>query len=64
MSNDGLNDRDFKLEILKLTTANASLAGIRNPVELAKQHLDWCLEPLDKPEPPQRAAKAPRAKRT
>jgi hypothetical protein len=44
-----MSDRDFKLQVLTVTLQNASVAGIRDPLEAAQQNLEWCLAPIDKP---------------
>lgn len=52
-----MDDREFKLRVLEVILPHASMAQIRNPTEYAQQCVDWCLEPLDKPDGPK--AKAP-----
>ena len=42
-------DREFRLEVLRLTMEAATHAVIQNPLEQAEKNLQWCLQPLDKP---------------
>ena len=44
-----MSDREFRLEVLRLTLETASAAIIQNPLEQADKNLQWCLQPLDKP---------------
>ena len=46
---DPIADREFRLEVLRLTIETGSAAMIQNPIELAERNLQWCLQPLDKP---------------
>ena len=46
---DPTADREFWLEVLRLTIETGSAAMIQNPIELAERNLKWCLHPLDKP---------------
>ncbi len=43
-----MSDREFRLEVLRLTLETASAAIIQNPLEQADKNLQWCLQPLDK----------------
>lgn len=42
-------DRDFRLEVLRLTMETGSQVTIQNPLEQAEKNLQWCLQPVDKP---------------
>tara|TARA_R100001443_G_scaffold35471_2_gene49226 strand:- start:875 stop:1054 length:180 start_codon:yes stop_codon:yes gene_type:complete len=42
-------DREFRLEVLRLTMEAATHAVIQNPLEQAEKNLQWCLKPIDKP---------------
>jgi hypothetical protein len=42
-------DREFRLEVLRLTLETGSAAMINNPLEHAERNLQWCLQPIDKP---------------
>ena len=53
-------DREFRLEILRLTLEAGTHAVIPNPLEQAEKNLQWCLQPLDKPQA--RETKAPSKK--
>ena len=44
------DDRDFKLEVLRVTLETGSQVTILNPLEQAEKNLQWCLKPLDKPQ--------------
>jgi len=44
-----MSDREFRLEVLRLTLETASAMIIQNPLEQADKNLQWCLQPLDKP---------------
>ena len=46
---DPIADREFRLEVLRLTIETGSAAMIQNPIELAERNLQWCLQPLDQP---------------
>ena len=48
---DPESDREFRLEVLRLTLETGSAAMISNPLEHAEKNLQWCLQPLDKPQP-------------
>tara|TARA_R100001510_G_C7537496_1_gene126425 strand:- start:96 stop:290 length:195 start_codon:yes stop_codon:yes gene_type:complete len=43
-------DREFRLEVLRLTLETGSAGIITNPLEHAEKNLQWCLQPLDKPQ--------------
>ena len=53
-------DRDFKLEVLRLTLEPGSAVMINNPLEHAERNLQWCLAPIDKPSA--QLAKSPKQK--
>ena len=53
-------DKEFKLEVLRLTLETGSVAVQANPLEVAQRNLEWCLEPIDKPQA--RSAKTPSEK--
>ena len=57
---DAETDREFRLEVLRLTLETGSAGIISNPLELAEKNLQWCLQPLDKPQA--RETKAPSKK--
>jgi len=42
-------DRDFRLDVLRLTMETGSQVTIQNPLEQAEKNLQWCLQPVDKP---------------
>lgn len=42
-------DREFRLEVLRLTLETGSAGIISNPLDHAEKNLQWCLKPLDKP---------------
>lgn len=44
-----MDDKEFRLEVLRLTLETGSAAVITNPLEQAEKNLQWCLQPLDKP---------------
>tara|TARA_R110000823_G_C15630383_1_gene468632 strand:- start:381 stop:557 length:177 start_codon:yes stop_codon:yes gene_type:complete len=43
-----MDDREFKLTVLKLTLETAAINGIKEPLELAQRNLEWCMKPIDK----------------
>ena len=45
---DNEEQRQFRLEELKLTLETGSADQIQNPIEAAEKYLQWCLLPLDK----------------
>jgi len=47
-----MDDKEFKLEVLRLTLEYGSVATITNPLEVAQRNLEWCLTPIDKPQGP------------
>lgn len=47
---DSETDREFRLEVLRLTLESGSAAIIANPLEHAEKNLQWCLQPIDKPQ--------------
>ena len=49
---DNEEQRQFRLEVLKLTLETGSADQIQNPIEAAEKYLQWCLLPLDKLEAP------------
>ena len=53
-------DRDFKLEVLRLTLETGSAVMIHNPLEHAERNLQWGLAPIDKPSA--QLAKSPKQK--
>lgn len=53
-------DREFRLEVLRLTMEAGTHAVIQNPLEQAEKNLQWCLKPIDKPSA--QSAKAPKQK--
>jgi len=53
-----MDDREFKLRVLEVILPHATMAQVRNPTELAQQCVDWCLQPLDKPQGPKEKAPA------
>jgi hypothetical protein len=57
---DAETDREFRLEVLRLTLETGSAGIISNPLEHAEKNLQWCLQPLDKPQA--RETKAPSKK--
>ena len=57
---DPVTDREFRLEVLRLTLETGSAGIINNPLEHAEKNLQWCLQPLDKPQA--RETKAPSKK--
>ena len=57
---DAETDREFRLEVLRLTLETGSAGIIGNPLEHAEKNLQWCLQPLDKPQA--RETKAPSKK--
>ena len=44
-----MGDKEFKLEVLRLTLEHASVATLSNPLDAAQRNLEWCLAPIDKP---------------
>ena len=42
-------DREFRLEVLRLTMETGAQTVIQNPLEQAEKNLQWCLSPIDKP---------------
>lgn len=52
-----MDDREFRLEILRLTMETGSNGLIQNPLEHAERNLQWCLQGIDKPKA--RSAKRP-----
>ena len=44
-----MDDREFRLEVLRLTLENANARVALNPLEQAEQYLEWCLQAPDKP---------------
>lgn len=44
-----MDDKEFRLEVLRITLETGSAAVITNPLEQAERNLQWCLQPLDKP---------------
>jgi len=50
------DDREFRLEVLRLTMEAGTQAVIQNPLEQAEQNLQWCLQPLDKPKAQEKKA--------
>ena len=42
-------DREFRLEVLRLTLETGSAGIITDPLEHAEKNLRWCLQPIDKP---------------
>lgn len=57
---DPETDREFRLEVLRVTLETGSQVTIQNPLEQAEKNLQWCLQPLDKPQA--RETKAPSKK--
>ncbi|BAQ86500.1 hypothetical protein [uncultured Mediterranean phage uvMED] len=55
-----MDDRDFKLAVLRLTLENGTGAVYQDRLKAAQENLEWCLAPLDKPRP---KAAAPRKTR-
>jgi len=45
-----MTDKEFKLEVLSLTLSNGTAAVQADPLATAQQYLEWCLQPIDKPE--------------
>ncbi len=43
-----MDDREFRFNVLKLTLETAAINGIKEPLELAQQNLEWCIKPIDK----------------
>ncbi len=54
-----MDDREFRLEVLRLTMETGSTGLIQNPLEHAERNLQWCLQLVDKPkaQPSKRPAK-------
>lgn len=52
-----MDDREFRLEVLRLTMETGSTGLIQNPLEHAERNLQWCLQSVDKPKA--RPAKRP-----
>jgi|GEM_PF-3173204 hypothetical protein len=44
-----MDDREFKLEVLRVTLSYSSMSQQRNILEEAQKNLDWCCAPIDKP---------------
>ncbi len=55
-----MDDREFKLAVLRLTLENGTGAVFQDRLKAAQENLEWCLAPLDKPQP---KAAAPRKKK-
>ena len=51
-----MDDKEFKLEVLRVTLAHSTMDQRRDIIAEAQKHLDWCLEEIDKP-----SAQLPRA---
>tara|TARA_R100000655_G_scaffold103478_1_gene149951 strand:+ start:430 stop:651 length:222 start_codon:yes stop_codon:yes gene_type:complete len=54
-----MNDREFKLAVLRLTLENGTGAIYQDRLKFAQENLEWCIAPLDKPRP---KGKAPERK--
>jgi hypothetical protein len=50
-----MDDKEFKLEVLRVTLAHSTMAQMRDIISEAQKHLDWCLQPLEKAEAPKEA---------
>lgn len=44
-----MDDREFKLAVLRLTLENGTGAVFQDRLKAAQENLEWCLAPLDKP---------------
>lgn len=45
-----MDDREFKLEVLRVTLAHSTMAQMRDIISEAQKHLDWCLQDIEKPQ--------------
>ena len=50
-----MDDKEFKLEVLRVTLAHGTMAQMRDILSEAQRNLEWCLEPLEKAEAPKEA---------
>jgi len=44
-----MDDREFKLEVLRVTLAHSTMDQRRDIIAEAQRHLEWCLMEIDKP---------------
>lgn len=44
-----MDDREFKLEVLRVTLSNSTPATQANPLAEAQRNLEWCIKEFDKP---------------
>ena len=57
-----MDDKEFKLEVLRVTLAYSTMDQRRDIIAEAQKHLDWCLMEVDKPSARPPVAQAKKAK--
>lgn len=45
-----MEDREFKLEVLRVTLAQSTMAQMSDILTQAQKNLEWCLEEIGKPQ--------------
>jgi len=47
-----VDDKEFKLEVLRVTLDHATPADMADILSVAQRNLEWCLSPLEKAQAP------------
>lgn len=47
-----MDDKEFKLEVLRVTLDHATPVELADPLSAAQRNLEWCLAPLEKAQAP------------